>query len=59
MLDDAAPMLANFNGAKTLKTTTDSFNDLFAVQDKILDNDNEMDAEAEEAAEQFLEALEA
>lgn len=59
MLDDAAPMLANFNGAKTLKTTTDSFNDLFSVQDKILDDDNEMDAEAEEAAEQFLEALEA
>jgi hypothetical protein len=58
MLDDAAPMLANFNGAKSLKTTTDSFNDLFAVQDKILDNDNEMDAEAESAAEQFLDSLE-
>jgi hypothetical protein len=58
MLDDAAPMLANFNGAKTLKTTTDSFNDLFSVEDKILDNDSEMDAEAEEAAEQFLESLE-
>ena len=59
MLDEAAPMLAAFNGAKSLTTSTTSFNSLFDVEDPLLDTDvNEMDAEAEEAAETFLESLE-
>ena len=59
MLDEAAPMLAAFNGAKSLATSTNSFNNLFDVEDPLLDSDMcEMDAEAEEAAETFLESLE-
>jgi len=58
LLEEAAPMLANFNGQKSLATSTNSFNDLFAVQDKLLDDFDEMTAEQEEAAEEFLEALE-
>jgi hypothetical protein len=57
MLDEAAPMLANFNGQKTLTNTTNSFNSLFDVDDNLLDEE-EMSAEAEEAAEEFLETLE-
>ena len=59
MLDEAAPMLATFNGAKSLTTSTNSFNSLFDIEDPLLDNDMcEMDAEAEEAAETFLGSLE-
>lgn len=58
MLDEAAPMLANFNGARSLTSSTDSFNSLFEVEDQYIGEAAEMTPEQEEAAEQFLENLE-
>jgi hypothetical protein len=58
MLDEAGPMLANFNGQKSLTSSTDSFNSLFEVEDQFINETEEMTPEQEEAAEEFLETLE-
>ncbi|MDA9302428.1 hypothetical protein N9Q27_00460 [bacterium] len=58
MLDEAAPMLANFNGAKSLATTTNSFNSMFEVAKPETSSDD-MDEEAEQAAQKFLQEMEA
>jgi len=52
-------MLANFNGQKSLTSSTDSFNSLFEVEDQYVGETDEMSPEQEEAAEEFLETLEA
>lgn len=57
MLEEAAPMLANFNGKKSLATSTDSFNSLFEVDVPEHDSDTEYTTEDEEQAEQFLETV--
>ena len=57
MLEEAAPMLANFNGKKSLATSTDSFNSLFEVDVPEHDSDTEYSTEDEEQAEQFLETV--
>jgi hypothetical protein len=58
MLDEAGPMLANFNGQKSLSSSTDSFNGLFEVEDQYLGESDELTPEQEEAAGEFLETLE-
>ena len=58
MLDEAGPMLANFNGQKSLSSSTDSFNGLFEVEDQYLGESDELTPEQEEAAGDFLETLE-
>jgi len=58
MLDEAAPMLANFNGAKTLTSSTNSFNSLFDTGDSVIENtDGEYSLEDEEEAAGFLETV--
>jgi hypothetical protein len=57
MLEEAAPMLANFNGKKTLATSTNSFNSLFEVEVEELDSDTEFTTEDEEEAHQLLETV--
>ena len=56
MLEEAAPMLANFNGAKTLTSSTNSFNNLFEVQENI-SSDDEYSLEDEEAANEILSTI--
>jgi len=59
MLDEAADMLANFSGQKTGQTSSmATFGNLFDVEDPISLETDEMTQEQEEAAEEFLEALE-
>jgi hypothetical protein len=57
MLDEAAPMLANFNGAKTLTNSTNSFNNLFEVADVSLSDEVEYSAEDEAEANEILSAV--
>lgn len=57
MLDEAAPMLANFNGAKSLSNSTHSFNSLFDVQESPASDDVEYSVEDEEAANELLSAI--
>lgn len=52
MLEEAQPMLANFSGQKSIKTSTASFNSLFETDDSAEDIDEDSDA-----AEEFLENL--
>lgn len=56
MLEEAAPMLADFNGKKSLATSTGTFMDLFETEDSV-PADSEFTVEDEEAAEEFLENL--
>ena len=57
MLEEAAPMLADFNGKKSLATSANSFNNLFEVEDTDTEYDGEFTSEDEEQAEEFLETL--
>lgn len=57
MLEEAAPMLADFNGKKSLATSTNSFNSLFEVDEPQNDGTGEYTDEESEQAEEFLEAL--
>tara|TARA_B100000809_G_scaffold255143_1_gene293274 strand:- start:768 stop:2273 length:1506 start_codon:yes stop_codon:yes gene_type:complete len=57
MLDDAAPMLANFNGAKTLTTSTANFNSLFDTGEVVMESEGEYSLEDEEDAAGFLETV--
>lgn len=57
MLDEAAPMLANFNGAKSLTTSNNSFNNLFDVQEPESDFTGEFSTEDEELANEFLDNI--
>jgi len=57
MLEEAAPMLAHFNGKKSLATSTNSFNSLFEVEVEELDSDTEFTTEDEEEAHQLLETV--
>ena len=58
MLDEAAPMLANFNGKKTLTTSNNSFNSLFDVQEVQSSINEEYSEEEQAKAADFLETLE-
>ena len=57
MLDEAAPMLANFNGKKTLTTSNNSFNSLFDVQEVQSSISEEYSEEEQANAADFLETL--
>jgi hypothetical protein len=57
MLDEAAPMLANFNGAKSLTTSNNSFNSLFDVEEPESDFTGEFTTEEEESANEFLDKI--
>lgn len=57
MLDEAAPMLANFNGAKTLTSSTANFNSLFDTGEVVMEQDGEYSLEDEEDAAGFLETV--
>ena len=57
MLEEAAPMLAHFNGKKSLATSTNSFNSLFEVEVEELDSDTEFTTEDEEEAHKLLETV--
>lgn len=57
MLEEAGPMLANFNGKKSLATSTNSFNSLFELETQDYDEDTEFSSEDEEDAVEFLESL--
>lgn len=57
MLNDAAPMLANFNGVKTLANSSDSFSSLFEVDEPEVNDTGEFTEEQAENAEKLLEAI--
>ena len=54
MLEEAAPMLADFNGKKSLATSSESFNSLFETEEPVA-SDGEFTTEDEEQAQEFLE----
>ena len=58
-LDKAQDLLANFNGAKTLKSSIAGFSNLFDVEEAGGDNDSNMfdDPETAEQSEQILESI--
>lgn len=56
MLDDAELMLADFGGFKTSKSSTNSFNSLFDVEEQTVE-EGELTDEQIEQAEQMLENL--
>ena len=57
MLEDAAPMLADFNGKKSLATSANSFNSLFDVEENTVDYDGDFSDEQSEEAQEFLEEI--
>lgn len=57
MLDDAAPMLADFNGKKSLATSANSFGDLFETHEPENNFTGEFTTEQQEEAEKFLEEI--
>lgn len=57
MLDEAAPMLASFNGAKTLTNSNHSFNSLFETAEVASATDTEYTSEDEAAANEILNAV--
>ena len=59
MLDEAAPMLSNFNGQKTLANTNNSFSNLFDVEEVQATVSGEYSEEEQEEASEFLETLSA
>jgi hypothetical protein len=60
MLDDAAPMLANFNGVKSLSTTGKSTKSLFTVKTVLDDVTNEEFSDEDlENANNIMENMEA
>lgn len=59
MLEEAAPMLANFNGQKTLANSNNSFNSLFDVEEVQASVSGEYSEEEQEEASEFLETLSA
>lgn len=57
MLEEAQPMLASFNGMKSLTSSDESFNSLFEVEEVEETFDGEFSTEQQEAAEQFFEEM--
>ena len=58
MLDEAAGMLANFSGQKLQTSSAGSFSNLFEVEGAVSEESNEMSAEQEADAIDFLESME-
>ena len=58
MLDEAAGMLANFSGQKLQTSSAGSFSNLFEVEGTVSEESNEMSAEQEADAIDFLESME-
>lgn len=56
MLQDAQPLLTDFNGMKSLATSTASFDSLFEVEETVVE-DNEFTDEQAEQAEEMLVSL--
>tara|TARA_R110000772_G_scaffold268086_2_gene394091 strand:- start:292 stop:903 length:612 start_codon:yes stop_codon:yes gene_type:complete len=57
MLEEAAPMLADFNGKKSLASSADSFSSLFETQEVQNDVIGEFSTEQEDEAEKFLQEV--
>lgn len=57
MLEEAAPMLADFNGKKSLASSADSFSSLFETEEVQSDVIGEFSTEQEDEAEEFLQEV--